>query len=391
MVCCCCHECTQRQEMDDCMQHRIQRGSLRQRRQGRVLVWFATYWEDGHRRGKTIGKVSELSKTQAQTALDKILSPINERATNNKENITFERFVQQIALPIWSRRWKASTKGTTEDRIQRHLITTLGERELGTIHRPLLQELLDQKGRTTMSKAVLHHLRWDLKMLFRIALAEGLIGKNPAELLYPTGGTQRERHVMTKEELTQVLTTFDLRERLILKLTGIAGMRPGEAYALQWADHTNDGLRITRRIYRSIIDTPKSSLSVRLVTLGPSTRTDLETWRSLQRNTSPNAWVFPSETGKTPLSPSNHWRRHLRPTLLTMGLGWVSFQVLRRTCSSLLNDLGADGKLVSQQLGHTLDVNQNVYTKVGLDRQIAAVTMLDQAVNQPMESSGVLQ
>jgi len=55
-----------------------------------------------------------------------------------------------------------------------------------------------------------------------------------------------------------------------------------------------------------------------------------------------------------------------------------------------LNDLGIDGKLVSQQLGHTLDVNQNVYTKVGLDRQTAAVALLDQAIN-PMESSGVLQ
>ena len=74
-----------------------------------------------------------------------------------------------------------------------------------------------------------------------------------------------------------------------------------------------------------------------------------------------------------------------------MRLGWVSFQVLRRTCSRLLNDLGADGKLVSQQLGDTLDVNENVYTKVGLDRQIAAVTMLDEAVDQLMESSGVLQ
>jgi integrase len=243
-----------------------------------------------------------------------------------------------------------------------------------------------------MSKAVLHHLRWDLKMVFRIAVAEGLVAKNPAELLYATGGTTRERHVMTKEELTKVLTTFALRERLILKLTGIAGMRPGEVYALQWNDQTPDGLRITRRVYRGKLDTPKSNLSVRVVALGPSIVADLKTWRSLQRDLSPNAWVFPSENGKTPLSPSNHWRRHLRKPLVKMGLGWVSFQVLRRTCSSLLNDEGgADPKVTSQQLGHSVDVDTNVYWRAAVRRQTDAVTALDNAVNQPMESSGVLQ
>jgi len=31
----------------------------------------------------------------------------------------------------------------------------------------------------------LFNLRGDLKMLFRVAVAEGLVEKNPAELLYP--------------------------------------------------------------------------------------------------------------------------------------------------------------------------------------------------------------
>jgi len=109
-----------------------------------------------------------------------------------------------------------------------------------------------------MSKAVLQHLRWDLKALFRIGVAEGLLPKNPAELLYAIGGTERERKTMTKEDLKHVISNFDLRERLILKLTGIAGMRPGEVYALQWKDENSDGFRITRRIYRRNLDTPKN-------------------------------------------------------------------------------------------------------------------------------------
>ena len=42
-----------------------------------------------------------------------------------------------------------------------------------------------------------------------------------------------------------------------------------------------------------------------------------------------------------------------------------------------LNALGVDGKLVADQLGHTLDVSQNVYTRTGIARQQAAIDTLD--------------
>ena len=46
----------------------------------------------------------------------------------------------------------------------------------------------------------------------------------------------------------------------------------------------------------------------------------------------------------------------------------------------MLSDLGVEGKVVADQLGHTLDVNQNVYTRVAFDRQEEAVNRLDSAL-----------
>ena len=63
--------------------------------------------------------------------------------------------------------------------------------------------------------------------------------------------------------------------------------------------------------------------------------------------------------------------------LAAAGLGWINFQARRRSCSSLMNDQGTDGKVVADQLGHTLDTNQNVYTRVAFDRQVEAVNKLD--------------
>jgi integrase len=59
---------------------------------------------------------------------------------------------------------------------------------------------------------------------------------------------------------------------------------------------------------------------------------------------------------RTPLRPGNCWRRHIGPKLRAAGLESINFQVLRRSCSSLMNDEGIDSKVISDQLGHTLDV-----------------------------------
>jgi integrase len=118
-------------------------------------------------------------------------------------------------------------------------------------------------------------------------------------------------------------------ERLIVKLAGTCGMRPGEIVGLQWQDLTTEGLRITRAIYRSIIQTPKTHHSVRTVAIGTTIREDFEDWRAIAPNNAPDDWVFPSENGKTPLWANNAWHDKIRPTLTKADLGWVNYQVLR--------------------------------------------------------------
>jgi hypothetical protein len=42
--------------------------------------------------------------------------------------------------------------------------------------------------------------------------------------------------------------------------------------------------------------------------------------------------------------------------------------------------LGIDGKLLADQLGHSLDVNQNVYTQSAVELPRAAVDQLEQSL-----------
>jgi integrase len=103
---------------------------------------------------------------------------------------------------------------------------------------------------------------------------------------------------------------------------------------------------------------------------------EIETWRMMAAETRDDAWVFPSER-MTPLSKDNCWRRVMYPALAKVGLGWANFLVMRRTHATLMKALGADGKLVADQLGHSLDVNQNVYTQSPVESRLAIVNQLE--------------
>jgi hypothetical protein len=59
--------------------------------------------------------------------------------------------------------------------------------ELNDFHRDELQGLLDAKARAGLSFSLVSHLRWDLRQIFEMAVAEGYIERNPAALLYAEG------------------------------------------------------------------------------------------------------------------------------------------------------------------------------------------------------------
>jgi integrase len=246
-----------------------------------------------------------------------------------------------------------------------------------------LQDFLDELATTGLSHSTLLHVSWDLNLIFKMARNDGLLERNPAELLHAPRGKRNEKRVLTLPQATIILAALGLRERLSVKLAGICGMRPGEIAGLQWNNIGETALKVECRIYRGKIDTPKTAQSMRAVALPKSVTADINEWRSTSRNTAPDAWVFPTENGKRPLWINTLWYDHIRPTLKKLGLDWATYQVLRRSAVTLLNAHGADGTIVAAQCGHSVDTSTNVYNKVGLERQLHAVQTLDNALAAP--------
>jgi integrase len=191
-----------------------------------------------------------MTKSEARAVVDRIVSEANAKLEEDRA-WRFGEFVAEVYFPYYSRKWKASTRVNNMNRVSIHLVDGLRPLELSSFRRDGLQDLLDEKTRSGLSFSTVDYLRWDLKQIFDMALAEGLVTRNPALLLFtPKEAAKPVRRVMTMKEVQICLAVLRQRERLIAKLAIMAGMRPGEIFALTWGRLTSTYVDIRQRVYR---------------------------------------------------------------------------------------------------------------------------------------------
>ena len=261
------------------------KGSIRPRKHGKHKVWVAQWWEDGHRRSKVLGKCSRMPKSEAEARMAQILERTNAGAGHPEKPVyTFGVYVEQVFLPLCRRKWKESTRMTTELRFNYHLLPAFAPMQLKAITRYDLQDFLDRKGKE-LSRSVVDHLRWDLNAIFKTAMSDGVEENNPASALFtPVCKETGEKRFMTPDQVRRALSVLDLRERLIFRMAVFDGMRPGEILAIQLGNIREHSVLIDKRVYKGNIYTPKGrkgKRTARVVALSPGTVQDLALWRDM--------------------------------------------------------------------------------------------------------------
>jgi integrase len=339
--------------------------------------WIGLWYENGVKKSRVLGFVKDMTKCDAREAVVGIVAEFRAKQTTAND-LNFGRFVETVFVPFYSRKWKQSTRCNQVNRIDVHLVKRFRDRDLLSFKRDELQDLLDEKAKVG-SYSLVNHLRWDLKQIFDMAVAEGHIRLNPALLLFtPREAKKGIRKVMKLEEVHQLLASLEMRERVVAKLAILAGMRPGEIFALRWGSIGKTFAEVTERVYDGILDSPKTERGFRQAALATGLISDLLAWKALAGGDA-DSFVFPSER-KTPLSKRNVWNRNMQPKLKAVGLDWCTFQVMRRSHSTLMKGLKADPKLVADQMGHTLDVNQNIYTQSSVELRLPLVNELERLI-----------
>lgn len=197
------------------------------------------------------------------------------------------------------------------------------------------------------------------------AASWGWIGANPVSLARrPKKRSQRRVPVMlTPKQVESVRKGLGPGDACLVSLLAYAGLRPGEALALTWADVTATHILVSKAASLGEVRTTKTGRSRSVRLLSP-VRSDLVAWRLASQGSGEGDPVFPGPGGR--VMHEDDWRRWSRVTFrgaaTAAGLPRsLRPYDLRHLYASLLIKSGANVVEVAAQLGHSASTCLGTY------------------------------
>jgi integrase len=156
-----------------------------------------------------------------------------------------------------------------------------------------------------------------------------------------------------------------LRDATLISLLAYAGLRPGEALALEWRHVRERTILVEQAVALGEVKVTKTG-QTRTVRLLPPLAADLAEWRLASRRPGPKALVFPGPTGDAWTDTSyRNWRRRIfGPAAKAAGLDASRPYFLRHLFCSLLLAEGASVVEVARQAGHSPTMTLSTYGHV---------------------------
>ncbi len=283
--------------------------------------------------------------------------------------------------------------------IRVHITPALGAIKLDQLRAEHVDRLLRQMADAGKAHSTVRLVRTVLVMALTHAERRDMVMRNAARLSIVPPGPVRQSRSLTREQAKTLLGSIqgEPLEAAWLAMM-LLGLRPGEAFALEWQDVDLDNgvLRVRQGIKRAggakfTLGDPKTPKSRR--TLDMPSRV-VEAFRrrredqEAQRQAAGEAWnetglVFSTAFG-TMIDPANS-RRAFRRCTEAAGLGRWHPHEGRHSAASILSDAGVPLELVADVLGHApgSKMTGDVYRHSISPSVTAAKTTMDDIFGPP--------
>ena len=299
---------------------------------------------------------------------------------------TFVSFVKSKFIPERESGWRPRSRERFEY-LYSKMKSAFGAERLADLDRAGLQQFLDRLALDYCHDTV-HLAHTYLRAIFRLAVDEGWLPKNPARTLtIPKSTRDRDETILSVESVQRLEDELNGSNKTIWQLLSRCGLRAGEVFGLQWQDATQDQTLRIRRIYaRGKVSEPKTKKSKASVAVPAAVFRELLKLRESTADAGGSTWVFPSSRKRRntlmPLDYHNWLNRVLKPLGDRLGIR-VNHQILRRTFASLAYNTGGDLKDIQAQMRHaSVNTTANVYTKPIPKSVRKAVEALDRRIRK---------
>jgi integrase len=251
--------------------------------------------------------------------------------------------------------FKPSTIRSYETSLDLYVRPSLGAMRLAEVKRRHVQNVVDGLVADEAAPSTVRNSVMPLRVIFRRALRDDLVGVNPCDALDLPANRRRRERVASREDVGELVAALpEAYDRALWATALYAGLRRGELMALRWADvDTTAGVITITRAYdpkAHVYIGPKSRAGVRRVPMPSALRLALLEHRVASTATEPEALVFgvdgqPFDDEEVRNAAAEVWTKaKLEPTGL---------HEARHTAASVMIAAGVNVKALSEFLGHS--------------------------------------
>lgn len=331
------------------------------------------------------------SKKEAEKKRDEYLNNINQGL-----DIDYNKKQLSESMILWLNEYvKISNKPSTYDRylgIYNNYIdkSVLSNKVIESIKPMDIQIFYNSLYKSKKTSSTINTINKVLKSFFTFAFNQGYITNNPCikgKVVIPGDlkSEAKEIEIFSDEDISKILNS---KNNVLIKYLSIfslaTGMRRGECLGLQWKDIYDDEVHIERssktvalydensvKRYKSILQSPKTQKSKRVIPLPNSLKSILKDIRAIQAQNKllagssyiDNDLIFCTEIGK--LLDDRNISRSFKRFLKSCDVEYKNFHALRHTYATKQFELGVPLKTVSVLLGHSdIYITANRYTHV---------------------------
>lgn len=336
--------------------------------------WVGTV-DLGHIGGKRVRKTFYgRTRTEAQKKLRAALKDRDNHSLTAGPAMTVETWLTYwLDVICIERGLKVNTLKSHRSKVTQYLIPHLGRHRLDRLEPEHVRAMYAAMRKQGLAPSTLRQTHAVLRRALTVAMREGKVSRNVAELIDPPQVKEVKRDRLTMADFRKIEATDNLRAHLALY-----GLRQGEALALRWSDVDTDAglIYIERTLVRQpgvglIFDTPKTAGSQRAVPVDGRTLALLKL--AYHDRLSDDALVFHRDGH--PIDHRADWQQWT-DLLQELGIPHIPLHAARNSTASLLEELGYPARLVAEILGQTQVTTTYRYQTGSLDQHRAALKAL---------------
>ncbi|HEX4594016.1 MAG TPA: site-specific integrase [Bryobacteraceae bacterium] len=283
------------------------------------------------------------------------------------------------------KRWSGSMPKWYDYLMNNFILRRFGDTALSEMREQDMQAFLNELANNEYSESVVKNTKTYLNAILDEAKEQGALQVNPARnLIKPRNTRKPQRSFITAEQYQKVIVAAPtFRDRLMMAILYIVGLRRGELFGLQWRDwNGTNTLMIERQILEDLSVGPaKSDGSIAPVVIPTDVARDLNEWRKWCPDSSSEGWIFASPR-KAHINPG-FWRKTvLIPAGSAAGIVKLSFHAFRRGFATEAHSQGATDKSIQAQLRHRqASTTRDLYMQPIAEDQRQSVETFSKRVN----------